>query len=73
MLRKFMIGAFGSVALMFSATAFAQGTAADARAMLDKTVTAIKADKPKTLDLINKGEGGFLPGRHLPILLQCQR
>ncbi len=66
MLRKFMIGAFGSVALMFSATAFAQGTAADARAMLDKTVTAIKADKPKTLDLINKGEGGFRQGDIYP-------
>jgi len=28
--------------------------------MLDKTVAALKADKSKTLDLINKGEGGFL-------------
>ena len=28
--------------------------------MLDKTVAALKADKAKTLDLINKGEGGFL-------------
>jgi hypothetical protein len=36
------------------------GTAADAKAMLAKTVSALKADKTKTLDLINKGEGGFL-------------
>ena len=28
--------------------------------MLDKTVVALKADKTKTLALINKGEGGFL-------------
>ena len=28
--------------------------------MLDKTVAAVKADKTKTLDLINKGEAGFL-------------
>ncbi len=36
------------------------GTAAEAKAMLEKTVVAIKADRAKTLDLINKGEGGFL-------------
>jgi Single Cache domain 2 len=47
--------------LMFSTTAFAQGTAADAKAMLDKTVAALKADKTKTLDLINKGEGDTYP------------
>jgi len=28
--------------------------------MLAKTVAAMKADEAKTLDLINKGEGGFL-------------
>jgi hypothetical protein len=28
--------------------------------MLLKAVSALKADKAKTLDLINKGEGGFL-------------
>jgi hypothetical protein len=36
------------------------GTAADAKAMLTKTVSALKADKAKTVDEINKGEGGFL-------------
>jgi hypothetical protein len=35
------------------------GTAAEAKAMLDKTVAAIKADKAKALDMINKGDGGF--------------
>ena len=36
------------------------GTAGEAKAMLAKTVAALKADKSKTLDMINKGEGGFL-------------
>jgi signal transduction histidine kinase len=35
------------------------GTAAEARAMLDKTVAALKADKAGTLAKITKGEGGF--------------
>jgi hypothetical protein len=60
MLHKLVIGALGAMALLFSTTAFAQGTAAEAKAMLQKTVAAVKADKAKTLDLINKGEGGFL-------------
>jgi hypothetical protein len=49
-------------AASYSNAAMAQqfGTAADAKAMLTKTVAALKADKTKTLDLINKGEGGFL-------------
>jgi signal transduction histidine kinase len=35
------------------------GTAAEAKAMLEKAVAAIKADKAKALAMINKGEGGF--------------
>ena len=35
------------------------GTAAEAKAMLEKTVSAMKADKAKTLAMINKGEEGF--------------
>jgi Single Cache domain 2 len=60
MSRKLMIGALSAMAVMFSTTAFAQGTAAEAKAMLEKTVSALKADKAKTLDLINEGKGGFL-------------
>src|SRR5215469_9055243 len=60
MFRKLLTGALGAMAVLFSTTAFAQGTAADAKAMLEKTVAAIKADKTKTLDQINKGENGFL-------------
>jgi hypothetical protein len=67
MFRKLLIGALGAVAMLFSNTAFAQqGTASDARAMLEKTVAAIKADKVKTLDEINKDENGFLVGDLYP-------
>ena len=66
MFRKLVIGALGAMAVLFSTTAFAQGTAADAKAMLEKTVAAIKADKAKTLDQINKGENGFLVGDLYP-------
>jgi len=49
-------------AAIFTTVAFAQqgGTAQEARAMLDKAVAAVKADKTKALDMFNKGEGGFL-------------
>ena len=53
-----------AAALTISATAHAQttdhGTPDEAKAMLLKALAALKADKTKTLDLINKGEGGFL-------------
>lgn len=35
------------------------GSAAEARAMLEKAVAAVKADKAKALDQFAKGEGGF--------------
>ena len=35
------------------------GTAAEARAMLDRTVAAVKADKASALQMFTKGEGGF--------------
>jgi hypothetical protein len=62
MIRTFMIAVASAAVLALSATAFAQqnGTADEAKAMLQKAVAALKADKAKTLDLINKGEGGFL-------------
>ena len=58
---KFTIAA-SVLALMLSAAAFAQqgGTAQEARAMLDKAVVAVKADKTKALDMFNNGQGGFL-------------
>jgi signal transduction histidine kinase len=67
MLRKLMIGALGgAMAVLFSTTAFAQGTAADAKAMLEKAVAAIKADKAMALEQINAGTNGFLVGDIYP-------
>ena len=64
MIRSFIIAAASAAVLTLSATAFAQkpdhGTADEAKAMLLKAVAALKVNKAKTLDLINKGEGGFL-------------
>jgi predicted outer membrane protein len=63
MIRTFMIVAASVAALALSATAFAQqrgqnGTADEAKTMLMKAVAAVKADKAKALDMLNKGEGG---------------
>ena len=60
MLRKFVIGSLGVMALLFSTAAFAQGTAVQAKAMLEKAVAAVKADKAKALGMFNKSEDGFL-------------
>jgi signal transduction histidine kinase len=60
MWRTFMIAA--AAALTLSAAAFAEqgGTAEEAKALLDKAVAAVKADKTKALETFNKGKGGFL-------------
>ena len=58
-----LIGAVAVAALASSAPAFAQqerfGTAAEDKAMLERAVFAVKADKAKALGMFNKGEGGF--------------
>jgi signal transduction histidine kinase len=62
MLRKVMLAAAASAALAFSTTAFAQGqfgTAAEAKAMLEKAVTELKANEAAALAKFTKGEGGF--------------
>src|SRR5258707_39913 len=63
MLRGFMTAAIFSAALAVSTTANAQkeefGTAAEAKAMLERVVVAFKADPAKTIAQITKGEGGF--------------
>ena len=59
MFRSAIVAAGSAAVLMLAATAFAQqddGTADEAKAMLTKTVSALKADKAKTIDLINEGE-----------------
>jgi hypothetical protein len=83
MVREVMTAAASAAILAFSSTAFAQqrsqfGTSDEAKAMLSKTVAAVKADKTKTLDPINKGEGGlafaraWLLGRPTPPTLRRQ-
>jgi hypothetical protein len=64
MIRTFMIAAASTAVLAFSLMAFAQqpsqfGTADEAKAMLLKSVAAVKADKVKALDMFAKGDGGF--------------
>jgi Single Cache domain 2 len=61
----FIFAAASAAVLMLSPMAFAQqpsesASADQAKAMLLKAVTAVKADKTKALDMFNKGEGGFL-------------
>ena len=69
MIRALMIGAISATALVPSADTFVEqktGTADEAKVMLFKTVAAMKADKTKAIDMINKGEGGFLVGDLYP-------
>jgi Single Cache domain 2 len=60
--RRLIIG-LAAAALAVSTASHAQqaefGTAEEAKAMLEKTMAALKTDKAKTLEMINKGEGGF--------------
>jgi signal transduction histidine kinase len=53
----------GLLAILISSPAFAfaqqGGTAVEAKAMLEKAVAAVKADKAKALDEFNNGTGGF--------------
>jgi hypothetical protein len=60
MFRRFMIIAAATLTLSAAASADQGGTADEARAMLDKAVAAVKADKTKALETFNKGQGGFL-------------
>jgi signal transduction histidine kinase len=59
MIRKLMLGVIAIAALAFSTSAFAQGTAAEAKAMLDKAVAAVKADKAKAIASFLAGTDGF--------------
>jgi len=48
-----------AVAGVATAVAAEFGTAAEAKAMLERAVAAVKADKAKALAMFAKGEGGF--------------
>lgn len=61
MSRRHLIWAVATLAM--SSPALAQqgqfGTATEARSMLDKATTAVRADKAKALESFNAGAGGF--------------
>ena len=57
--RKLMLGVIAIAALTFSPSAFAQGTAAEAKAMLDKAAAAVKSDKAKAIAAFLAGTDGF--------------
>ena len=59
MVRTFMIAVASAAVFTLSTTAFAQGTATEAKAMLAKTVSAVKADKAKALDMFVAIYGAF--------------
>lgn len=57
--RRHLISVFSAVALAASALAAEYGTAAEAKAMLEKAAAAVKANKADALAKFQKGEGGF--------------
>jgi signal transduction histidine kinase len=60
MSRRFVMTAAAALAgLAFAAVAGEFGTSAEAKAMLEKAVAALKADKAGALAKFAKGEGGF--------------
>jgi signal transduction histidine kinase len=61
MVRKLIMSGAAFTALALVSPAFGQakyGTEAEAKAMLEKAVANIKADKAKALETMRKGEGG---------------
>jgi hypothetical protein len=62
-IRTLMIAAASAAIVALSSTAFAEpakfGTAGEAKAMLEKAVIAVKADKAKALASFNAGTDGF--------------
>jgi signal transduction histidine kinase len=61
MLRKLIINALAGTALALSVAAYAQGTgtAAEAKAMMEKAITELKANEAAALAKFNKADGGF--------------
>jgi hypothetical protein len=64
MLRNSVMAGLSAASLAVSAAAIAQqavpgGTAAEARTMLERAVSAVRTDKAKALDMFIKGECGF--------------
>ncbi|MEF8719675.1 MAG: cache domain-containing protein [Candidatus Accumulibacter necessarius] len=60
MLRQLaVVSAMAFLGSVGTAIAAEYGTPAEAKAMLEKAVVAVKADKAKALGMFTKGEGGF--------------
>jgi signal transduction histidine kinase len=63
MLRGLFIGAISAAVLVFSPGAFAQqtsfGTSAEAKAMLQRAIPALKKNQSAAIAEFNKGEPGF--------------
>ena len=61
MKAKILLNALLATALSATSVAFAAefGTSAEAKAMLDKAVAAVKANKADALATFTKGDGGF--------------
>src|SRR5258705_6045179 len=62
MLRKLMTGVLAAVVMALAGAVAAQGqfgTAAEAKAMLEKAIAELKANEAAALAKFNKGEGGF--------------
>ena len=62
MRKAAIVSAVASIPLLFTvniASAQQLGTAAEARAMLDKAAAELKKDQTAALDKFNKGEAGF--------------
>jgi hypothetical protein len=65
MCRTLFVAAATAAVLSFSPIAFAQhanqsGSPEEAKAMLTRAATAVKADKDRALVMFNTGDGGFL-------------
>lgn len=59
-MQRYIVGSMWVMTLAGSAIAAGEfGTAAEARAMLDKAVAAVKANKTEALAKFTKGEDGF--------------
>ena len=67
----------GALAILFlvGVPAYAQeyGTPAEAKAMLEKAVAALKVDQTKALQMFTKGEGGFRDKDSLSLLRRAGR
>jgi signal transduction histidine kinase len=68
MIRKQLLRSLAVLSLGFATLALAAdfGTAAQAKAMLEKAVAALKANQASALAMFTKGEGGFKEGDLYP-------